>query len=297
MANTLILRDLLQADVERELEKQMTIKRFCNRQYEGELKQQGNTVVVPIVPNLTGTTGGTAGSEISINDTALSYDSMVIDQRYEHGRYITDYEAVVQNFALRQEIARKMAYDLNLKQEDHIFSQLIANIYSTNQLNYTDNTNTGATVASTDVYDHMLQMKEVLMANDVDPSEIIYLINPSISKLIKMSDMFDSTDYGAKWRVNGTLGKMVDGGTVLVSNNIPRYDVTGSAAYDSTYMFAFQSGAINFVEQLSQFDARMPANAFRVNLLMESIYKADVLTDMNKKRLVAKKVTNMTFTS
>lgn len=299
MANTLVLKDLLLPSVIREVEKKMTIKAFTNRMYEGELKAKGNTVVVPIVPNITGSTGWTAGSTIPIQDTAITSDSMVVDQRYYDGRYVTDYEQLVSNFNLREELAMKIAYSLNKTHEDHIFSQFIANVYSTNQLNYSDNSSTGATVVNTDVYSHMLQMKEVLLSNDAVQEEwsIVFFINPAIAKLIKLSDIFTSTDTGLKGRIAGYLGRTIDGSDVIVSNNIPRYDVTGSTAYDSTYMLAMEKGAVNFVDQLTQFDVRKPSDAFRENLLMESIYKADVLSDTNKKKLVAKKVTNMTFTS
>lgn len=61
MANTLVLAtELLQAEVIRTREKVLQVERFCNRAYEGELRQQGDTVKVPIIGAQTGYVNGTA---------------------------------------------------------------------------------------------------------------------------------------------------------------------------------------------------------------------------------------------
>lgn len=61
---SVVLEDLLLSQVKTANYKKATVLPFCNREYEGQLKEKGDTINVIIHPNVTGTTSGASGDDI-----------------------------------------------------------------------------------------------------------------------------------------------------------------------------------------------------------------------------------------
>ena len=85
MANTIVFNDILTKAVEKNLYKEFVFAPYCNRNYEGELRQQGETVKVPRFSKLTGTvTDGNvlanAGEDITLQDWAFTTDDLTVNQ-------------------------------------------------------------------------------------------------------------------------------------------------------------------------------------------------------------------------
>ena len=78
MANTIITKPILQREITRFLDKNRVMTAWANRKYEGDLKNQGDTVTVQEFPNLAGQHGGTAGADITNQDWAITSEDIVV---------------------------------------------------------------------------------------------------------------------------------------------------------------------------------------------------------------------------
>jgi hypothetical protein len=185
-----------------------------------------------------------------------------------------------------------MAYDMRLKKENHIFGQIINNTFSSNRLA----DGNPATETTSTAYTTLLTLKETLVAQDAvnEDGSIVVFAPHAFIKLLKQENIYDNIESGYRVRVQGYVG-MIDGMQLVSTNNLPQVDDNSDDTAEHTYLLAFEVGAPCFVDQMTKFKIKEETKGFRHNLLMESVYQSDVLFDVNKKKIVTKEITNMTF--
>lgn len=261
MANTIVIKDLLMKETIKLLDKNLVQVQFCNRAFEGELKKQGDAVTVQTFPNLTITTGGTAGADISSQNFTITGENLTVDQVAQANVEIRDVEALRSNLALNAKTADRLAYQLAKTYDTFVMYKALAT------------TNIVPTVALTksNIYASIEAMGVILDNNDVPSDSRVLFVNPADASLIRQAPEWDGFREGADMRIKGYVGEWA---------GFKIYKVTTLPA---NHMYAMQDGAINFVEQFNDMKITDALTAFRYNIVMETYFGAKVFTENAKK--------------
>lgn len=108
--NTIIKENLLAKETIRLLDKKFVIMNYANTDYEGEIKQQGDTVSVQTFPNISWSTGTTAGADIAASAWTITKETLTVDQLAQLRVEVTNVEEIQSNISLREKTAERMAY-------------------------------------------------------------------------------------------------------------------------------------------------------------------------------------------
>lgn len=216
MSNTIVTADILQKKLIKLLDKRLVSKAFTNREYEGQLKQQGDTVRVETFPDVARGTGGTAGATITGADFAVTSETLVVGQVAQINRHIQKYEKVRSNFDLMNKLADRMSYGLADIYDQHILTTMKDDCLAGNQLFE------GAPVAldKDNIFEYIQELGITLSNNNVQKSQRFIVASPAICSLVVQSDVFDATDKGLKARIEGYVGRY-GGFDFYESNNTP----------------------------------------------------------------------------
>jgi hypothetical protein len=275
MANTIIIRDLLLPELLRKLDQEFILKNFVNREFEGDLKKQGASVVVQVAPDITWADRAIAnvGDDITATDWAFTDETLTVSQSSNINLKVKHIEDVRSNLNLRTSLAGRMAQGQAAKYDAHIITVALAGVNATNL--------EGSGILAltpANVYENYLLMTTALQEANVDPLKmnVICLVEPKFGALLKRANILDGTDLGLEMRKKGYIG-MLDGVKIFTNNTM----------VGKNKALMFETGdAIHFVEQISDFDTRENPNAFSDNMLGECVYQAKVFTQ-NSKRLAS----------
>lgn len=216
MANTIIVKDLLQAEVIRRKDRLTVIKQVANTKYQGELRKQGNTVTVQQFPLLSGNVGGTAGDDITLSDWAIADHDLVVSEVYQNGAIVKDIEEVQSNLMIRGQIASSFAKSSDIN-EDQYISSLTTQAYSANKLN----NQAPLTLSTSNTYSAVTSMSRALAeANDEDMMKMLF-VSPAIKQAMKLEGILNSTDIGLEMRLRGEIGE-IDGFRVMETRNLTK---------------------------------------------------------------------------
>jgi len=214
MANTIITEALLQKEVIRLKDKKTIIKQIANTKFEGQLKQQGDTVSVQTFPDTFGVVGGTAGDAIVIRDWAITKEQLTVNEVFQNGAKVKDIEEIQSNLAIRSKLAARFAY-ASANNEDQFVASLVTQAYADNKLQDRN----PLTLTSSTTYSAVTALKRVLSQQNAFESGMLFL-SPAILEKIKLEDILDSSDKGLEIRLNGRVGK-IDGFEIMETNNLP----------------------------------------------------------------------------
>ena len=245
------------------LDKQYIAVANCNRDYEGEIREKGNTVKI-------------CGLEpISISDysknanmsqpAALSDNvrELVIDQAKYFNFQIDDIDRA-QSTPKLMELAMKNAANALADTADAFVYRLYPNAGSSI-------VNDNVTVDN--IIDTLIDARTKLFANNVsDPNDIVIEVTPEIAGLILKAKVMLSTDNGEALD-NGCIGS-IGGCKIFVSNNVFREETDDGIAHKC---LARTKRAIAFAEQLSEIDAYRPELRFADAVKGLHLYGAKVI--------------------
>ena len=265
MANTIILRENLRDKIALFRDQAFVVLPFFNREFEWELTQAGDTVLVEVFPDTAWTDASvaTAGDAITITDWAITTESFQVLKVAQIGQRVKDLEAVRSNLNLQNELAKRIGYNQALKFDAYATAQAIAGVNATNQL-------TPATVlTSANIYDHFLLGTTALQEANIDPlmTTVACFVEPKYAAILKQSAIFDATDSGLDMRKKGYIGT-VDGVRVYTTNSMQNVDL----------ILFVQDQAAHFVDQMNKFDVEKEVGAFSHILTGEVVYDAKVMT-------------------
>ena len=263
-SNTIIKENLLAKEVVRLLDKQFVIMNWANTMYEGEIKQQGDTVSIQTFPNIAWSSGTTAGASITASTFTITKETLTIDQLAVFRVKTSQIEEIQSNLSIRTKVAERMAYGQADLLEQFVVSKAFAGAAAGNKIG----TYLTALTAST-VFAAIEAMRVKLSENNAFGNAALF-VKPSISSLLRQSPNFDGFKEGLEVRKNGFIGKM-SGFEVYETNN------TGS------YMLALDKDSVHFAAQFVGFKTTEEVDAFSFNILGEVAYGGKVCTENGKR--------------
>lgn len=222
----------------------------CNRNYEGEIRQAGDTVKIGAIGPITVGTY-TKGTDMSAAEQLKDAStSMVIDQQKYFNFSVDDIDRVQANVDLMGPANREAAYALS-NTEDSDIAGLYTDAASANLIGSSGSPKTDLATAGK-AYEYLVNAKQVLDEANVPDTGRWIVIPPWYEAKLLLDDRFtksQAVDIATSAIRNGTVGRVVMGFTVLKSNNVKNYASTNYAV-----MFGYD-GAITLAEQIVQVEA------------------------------------------
>jgi len=234
-----------------ELKKEYVGVANCSRDFEGDIKAQGDTVKIN---GITGITTFNYDKNTDFSETLQTLDSttklLKITQARAFNFQIDDVDKAQQNPKLMQHAMREAASALADSADKYVY-ELYSQISETQTVEHTG-------VTTYMIPDVLLSVREKLMkANVSASSELSLEVPPVVATRILKSRMLRSSD-NSEAIAKGYIGTYL-GFKVYVSNNI----CTTSGDEGSFYKcFARTGRAITFAEQLNSVEAYRPENRF-----------------------------------
>ncbi len=232
----------------RELDKKYIGVAHCNRDFEGEIKEKGNTVkicqIFPVmIMNYT--------KNLNLDNPQLLTDIMrelKIDQAKYFNFQIDDIDRAQAASHLLEVAMRSAADSLAEAADKHVFS-LFNQAHTRIELNLP--------TAETVMESFYKTRTHLLKSGISDPADIVYEITPEVSELLLKSKVQLSTDNNDSLK-HGCIGTLL-GSEVFVSNNVNILENTTGTYHNC---LARSRRAIAFAEQLSEVEAYRPEHRF-----------------------------------
>lgn len=231
----------------RSLDKEYVAVMNCNRSFEGEIRNQGDSVVInsigPIsVFDYTADTDMDAPEALAEGTTV----TLSIDCAKAFCFQIDDVDRVQAKPDLMKTAMREAACALADAADKYVYS-LYKDCDPGNTISVTN-------VSPDLIVDILVETRQILMQNNVNSNtEVVLEVSPAIAALILKAKILNGTD-NTEALTNGYLGSFV-GFDVYVSNNI--------AEDDGIYhCIARTKRAIAFAEQLKSVEAFRPEKRF-----------------------------------
>lgn len=261
MAVTSFIPEIWAARLLEKLEKAHVYAALVNRDYEGEIKNAGDTVHINTLGDLTiGTYDGTTA--ITYEDLATSSQDLVIDQKKYFAFRVDDVEKVQAMPGLVEAATQNAAYELNDVNDKFLAATLAAGATAVS--------GTAVALTAANVYQNVIAMKVALDRANV-PTEARWLVvDPAFHALLLQDERFVSfgTDITNERLTNGRVGRAV-GFDIYVSNNAPEASGTYTA-------IAGVPMAATYAEQILETEALRSENYFKDLVRGLHVYGAKV---------------------
>jgi hypothetical protein len=250
MALTYFIPTVWSETLYRELDREYVAVKNCNRDYEGDIKNVGDSVkIVGISPisvfDYTKNTNMSAPSELSDTERTLT-----INKAKAFNFAIDDIDKAQATPKLMKEAMRLAASALANEADKYVFS-LYPNIPNTNAMTY-------ASLTADGVIDMLLAVRQKLLEQNVPGNEEIILeVPPAVASLIIKAKIVNGTDNSEELD-KGCIGTFL-GFKIYVSNNVAN---TTSNSVVTHKCFARTKRAITFAEQLNEIEAYRPELRF-----------------------------------
>lgn len=252
-----------------------------NRDYEGEIKDSGNSVKIASIGD---PTIGDYTKDTNIADPEILTDSdqtLLIDQSKFFNFYVDSIDKAQQNVKVMDEAMRRSAWKLRDKSDGFLAGLMAA---------ATTVGNTIGTLAApkiptkNDAYEYLVDLGVILDEADV-PTEGRFVIVPSwFHGLMLKDDRFvrSGTDKANMVLANGMVGEAA-GFSILKSNSVPN---TAGAKYQ---IIAGHDIATSYAEQILDLQAYKPEKRFGEAMKGLHVYGAKVIRPTALAKLIANK--------
>lgn len=232
----------------------------CNREFEGDIKQQGSTVKICGVGSVI-VSDYTKDTDMQAPETLSDYErTLEINQAKYFNFQIDDVDRAQCNPKLMDEAMKNAAAALANEADYYVFG-----LYDEAGTKYEEDSATPETIINT-----FIDIKTKLMnMNVMNPDDIVIEVSPDVAGLIlkaKLELASDNQDVIEK----GLIGKIA-GSKVYVSNNIHRE----GSGHDLCYIRSKRS--IAFAEQISEVEAYRPEKRFADAVKGLHLYGAKVV--------------------
>lgn len=267
MAVTSFIPELWSARLLYNLEKAHVAANLVNRNYEGQIKQQGDTVHINSIGAVT-VKDYTRNSDIDNPEELTTEDqTLVIDQSKYFNFQIDDVDAAQASGDIMDTAMKRSAYALNDVSDAFLLTTIAAGVDAANKIG------DGAAIALTkdNVYENIVALSTKLDKQNVPSDGRYIVIPPEVYALLLLDDRFvkasDSNTANATL-LNGQVGS-VAGFTVYKSNNVKyttdHWEIPASVSYSTT-----------FAEQIVKTEAFRPEKRFSDAVKGLHVYGAKV---------------------
>lgn len=241
---------------------------IANTDYEGEIKGQGDKVVIRQKPTIT-ITAYEADQTLDIERPSSNVIELLIDLGFYFNTILDDVLEIQADLNLLSLWADDASEQMKIKIDTEVLASLAADISADNQGDtagvISGNVNlgkTGAPIALTkdNIIDYVVFLGQVLDEQNI-PETGRWLVIPAwAAALIKRSDLRDSSLTGdaVSMARNGRLG-MIDRFTLYSSNLLPYADESGANAFD---IFAGHQHGLTFASQLDKVETLRAESTF-----------------------------------
>ena len=242
------------------LDKEYVAVMNCNRDFEGEIRNQGDSVTIPSI--------GPISVFDYVRDTDMSAENLAegaavtlqIDRAKAFCFQIDDVDRVQSKPDLMKGAMREAACALADEADKYIYT-----LYS----KAAEGNTIAKSVDAEGIVDILIETRQRLMQNNVNSNTAVVLeVSPAIAALILKAKILTGTD-NTEALTNGYIGSFV-GFDVYVSNNIAK---EGSV----WHCMARTKRAIAFAEQLKSVEAFRPEKRFADAVKGLHLYGAQVV--------------------
>ena len=252
-----------------------------NRDYEGEIREAGNTVKIASIGEVT---VGNYTQNTDIGDPQTLADSdqtLLIDQSKFFNFFVDSVDRAQQNVSVLDEAMRRSAWSLRDTADTYIASLMAAGVDAGNVIG---STGTPKLPTKDDAYEYLVDLSVVLDEANT-PSEGRFVVVPAwFHGLLLKDDRFvrSGTYRGDGRLANGEVGDAA-GFRILKSNKVPN---TAGEAYR---IIAGHPMATTYVEQVLDIKTYQPEKRFGDAVKGLHVYGAKVLRPKNLACLIADK--------
>ena len=263
MAITNFIPTVWSENLYQELDKKYIGVANCNRDFEGEIREKGNTVRICGIGEVVVseyTKNANMNSPSTLSDTARD---LKIDQAKYFNFQIDDIDRAQASPKL-MELAMKNAASALANDADRYVYSLYGQAGSTIKCD---------DVTVDNIVNLIIDARTKLFTNNVsDPEDIVIEVTPEIAGLIMKAKVSLSTDNTDVMEA-GCIGA-IGGCKIYVSNNVKKME--GDTGYEHKCL-ARTKRAIAFAEQLSEIDAYRPELRFADAVKGLHLYGAKVV--------------------
>lgn len=233
------------------LEKECVMLQCVNRNWEGEIKNQGDTVKIITPADVTISTLGSDSITYSeLNPTSMD---LVIDQKKFFAFKINDVAAVQANTDIMEAHLKNARKAIEEVQDAYLLSQH-ANV---DENNIVGSEEEPIELDKTTIYSNFVQLALCLKNSDAVTTGVRpwVVINPTIeSYLLQSTEFIGAHNVADETLREGAIGRIA-GMDVLVSTNLTAVD-------DLYYVLAGTNDAITFASQLSKIESLRDKDSF-----------------------------------
>ncbi len=231
------------------LEKNCVMLQCVNRNWEGDIANQGDTVKILTPGNVT---IGTLDSTVSYSEIAPTSTSLVIDQQKVFAFKINDVALAQANTDIMEGYLNKAKHAIEVEQDVYLLGKHV-DVASGNVIGGT------STVALTvsNIYAQFVQLAQILKNSSaiVDGKKPWVVINPDIEAILLQSTQFTSSYQIADETLrNGSIGRIA-GMDVLVTPNLTATD-------GKINVLAGTNDAITYASQLAKIEVLRDPDSF-----------------------------------
>lgn len=261
MAITNFISTVWSENLYQELDKQYVAAHNCNREFEGDIREQGSKVKICGIADIAiqdYVKNADIGAPSALTDTLRE---LVIDQAKYFNFQIDDIDRAQSNPKLMEAALKTAASALANQADSFILSK-----YSEAGSTIT------ATVTAENILDTLLKALTRLQENNVaDPSDIIFEVSPAVAELIMKAKI--GLSDGSSLMEKGCIGNLA-GAKIFVTNNVVKATETGGVKYTC---MARTKRSIAYAEQLSEIEAYRPELRFADAMKGLMLYGAKVV--------------------
>lgn len=265
MAITKFIPELWNARLFAALEKVHVANAFVNKDYEGDIQKQGDTVHIVSINNININTY-TKGTPITVQDLTDTETTLTISEADYFAFAVDDIDAVQAAGDLVDAATANAAYGLNDKSDKFLFATIASGVATGNKL---------ATVQLTasNIYQKIVELRTKLDKANVPTAGRAIAIPPEAYALLLQDSRFVAGGGAQAEEAvrSGYVGK-VAGFEVFETNNLP-YD-TGTSEYS---IIASVPGATTYAEQIIKTEAFRQESQFADGVKGLHVYGAKVV--------------------
>jgi len=253
----------------------------CNRDYEGEIRESGNTVKIASIGDVS-IDNYTKDADISDPEALTDEDmSLLIDQAKYFNFYVDSIDRAQQNVNVLDEAMRRAAWRLRDESDTFLAGTMEAVVPAGNKIG---STMTPKVPTKDDAYEYLVDLGVLLDENNT-PIDGRFVVVPAwFHGLLLKDDRFvrSGTMHGERRLQNGEVGEAA-GFSILKSNNVP--NTTGT----KYKIMAGHSIATAYVEQIVDVQTYKPEKRFGDAVKGLHVYGAKVVRPSNLAMLIASK--------
>lgn len=273
MAVTNFVPDLWSARLLVALRKAHVAGNLVNRDYEGEIRREGDSVKITSINDVTIGTY-TAHSDITVEDIDDATRSLIIDQAKYFAVELDDIERAQHKKgggSPLDQAVNNAAYQLSDTSDAFLLDLMNDAAEGTS----TDLGTVAIHTTAKNLYDAFVDLGVTLSNNNVPKQGRFVVVSPAVlGRLVKLDLLIGSGDeLGASTRTSGWVGRIA-GMDVYESNNLPA--VTDAAATGGLAIAGYR-GATTFAEQIVSVEAARMEKRFADMVKGLHVYGAKVV--------------------